>query len=69
MMTVLLESVLHFPAPAHSSNWSTRSLKGVTDPRKRGPDGTTIEGRVQRLCEDVAEDIKKCAGVCDTYLR
>ena len=69
MMTVLLESVLHFPAPAHHSNWMTCSLKGVTDPQKKAPDGTTIEGRVQKLSEDVAEDIKKCAGACDTYLR
>ena len=69
MMTVLLESVFHSHAPAHHSNWSTCSLDGVTDPQKRAPDGTTIQGRVQKLCEDVAEDIKKCAGACDTYLR
>ena len=69
MMEVLLESVSHFPTPAHHSNWSTCRLKGVTDPSKRAPDGTTIEGRVQKLGEDVAEDIKKCAGACDTYLR
>ena len=69
MMTVLLESVLHFPASAHHSNWMTCSLKGVTDLKKAAPDGTTIEGRVQTLCEDVAADIKKCAGACDTYLK
>ena len=69
MMTVLLESVFHFPAPAHHSNPSTCSLNGVTDPQKKAPDGTTIEGRVQKLCEEVAEEIKKCAGACETYLR
>ena len=69
MMEVLLESVLHFLAPADHSNWSNCRLKDVTDPSKRAPDGTTIEGQVQKLCKDVAEDIKKCAGACDTYLR
>ena len=69
MMTVLLESVLQVHAPSHHSNWRRCSLKGVTDLKKTAPDGTTIEGRVQRLCEDVAADIKKCAGSCDTYLR
>ena len=69
MMTVLLESVLRFHAPARHSNWSPCSLNGVTDPQKKAPDGTTIEGRVQKLSEDVAEDIKKCAGACETYLR
>ena len=44
-------------------------LKGVKDPTMAAPDGQTIKGRMQGLCEDVAEDIKKCANACDTYLK
>jgi hypothetical protein len=33
------------------------------------PDGQTIEGRLQKLCANVAEDIKRCANTCDTYLK
>lgn len=44
-------------------------LKDVTDVTKTAPDGQTIEGRMQKLCTDVAEDIKKCANTCDTYLK
>jgi len=44
-------------------------LKDVTDVTKIAPDGQTIGGRMQQLCEDVAEDIKKCANACDTYLK
>jgi len=44
-------------------------LKDVTDVTKVAPDGQTIEGRMQELCKNVAEDIKKCANTCDTYLK
>ena len=44
-------------------------LKDVTDVTKIAPDGQTIKGRMQELCKDVAEDIKKCANACDTYLK
>jgi len=44
-------------------------LKDVTDVTKVAPDGQTIEGRMQQLCAAVAEDIKKCANTCDTYLK
>ena len=33
------------------------------------PDGQTIEGRMEKLCVKVAEDIKRCANTCDTYLK
>ncbi|KAF9644577.1 hypothetical protein BDM02DRAFT_928516 [Thelephora ganbajun] len=44
-------------------------LKDVSDPKQVAPDGQTIEGRMQELCEAVAEDIKGCANACDTYLK
>ena len=47
----------------------TSRLKDVSDPKQIAPDGQTIEGRMQNLCEAVAEDIKKCANACDTYLK
>jgi len=51
------------------SDWPTSRLKDVSDPKQIAPDGQTIEGRLQNLCESVAEDIKKCANACDTYLK
>ena len=47
----------------------TSRLKDVSDPKQIAPDGQTIEGRLQKLCEAIAEDIKKCANACDTYLK
>lgn len=47
----------------------SHSLKDVPDPKKVAPDGQTIEGRMRKLCVDVAEDIKRCANTCDTYLK
>jgi len=44
-------------------------LKDVKDVTKIAPGGQTIKGRMQELCKDVAEDIKKCANACDTYLK
>ena len=53
----------------HPSDWPASRLKDVTDPKQTAPDGQTIEGRMQKLCEAVAEDIKKCANTCDTYFK
>ena len=44
-------------------------LKDVKDLTKIAPNGQTIKGRMQELCADVAEDIKKCANTCDTYMK
>ena len=41
----------------------------MNDSKKLAPDGQTIEGRMQKLCADVAEDIKRCGNTCDTYLK
>ena len=46
-----------------------RRLKDVPDSKKVGPDGRTIEGRMQTLCVNAAEDIKQCANTCDAYLK
>ena len=51
------------------SDHSASRLKDVSDPKNIAPDGQTIEGRMQTLCEAVAGDIKKCANACDTYFR
>ncbi|THH02008.1 hypothetical protein EW026_g787 [Hermanssonia centrifuga] len=42
-------------------------LQNVKDPTHVGPDGVTIEARMQSLASLAAEDIKDCANVCDTY--
>jgi hypothetical protein len=41
----------------------------VPDSTQVASDGETIEGRMQKLCEAAAEDMKDCANVCDTYLK
>ena len=41
----------------------------MSDPAKVASDGQTIEGRMQKLCVKVAEDIERCANTCDTYLK
>lgn len=42
-------------------------LKDVKDVEQLGPDNQTIKGRMQALCTQTADDIKKCANTCDTY--
>ena len=69
MMAVLVRCVLLLCFAAYLFNRPNCSLKDMTDPKQVFPDGQTIEGRMQKLCEDVAEDIKKCANACDTYLK
>ena len=69
MMAVLVQFVLRFCLTTDLSNWLTSSLNDVSDPKQVAPDGQTIEGRVQILCEAVAGDIKECANVCDAYLK
>jgi hypothetical protein len=44
-------------------------LKDVKDAKQVAPDGSTVEARIQKLCEDVADEIKECANTCDTYLK
>lgn len=60
---------VHFHLIARLSDCLTSRLKDVTDAKQIAPGGQTIEGRMQKLCEAVAKDIKKCANACDTYLR
>lgn len=47
------------------NQWSR--LKDIRDPEHIGIDGDTVRGRLQRLAEDTAKDIKDCANVCDAY--
>ena len=69
MMAVLVQCVLHSSPTAYLFDQPTSRLEGVSGPKHIAPDGQTIEGRMKKLCEDVAEDIKKCANACDTYLK
>jgi hypothetical protein len=48
---------------------NTHRLKDVSDPKKVAPNSKTIEGRMQKLCADVAEDIKRCGNTIDAYLK
>ena len=41
----------------------------MKDVKQVAPDGSTVEARMQKLCEDVADEIKECANTCDTYLK
>ena len=42
-------------------------LKDVQDPREEDGDGLTVEGRMQGLLKQTAEDIKLCANLCDVW--
>ena len=68
MMVVLIQCVL--PSTVHHSpDRNVYRLEGVSDPKKKAPNGETIEGRMQGLCDDVAEDIKLCGNTCNAYLK
>ena len=51
---------------SHCSNGHSR-LRDLKDPKDVGPDGRTIEARLQGLSKKTADDIKNCANACDTY--
>ena len=68
MMAVLVQYVL-LSLERRLRDLRMYRLKDVSDPKKVAPDGQTIEGRIQKLCDGVAEDIKRCANTCDTYLK
>ncbi|KAJ7668060.1 hypothetical protein B0H17DRAFT_1336028 [Mycena rosella] len=42
-------------------------LQDITDPTLRGPNGLTIEGRMQVIVAGTAKDIEACGNTCDTY--
>ncbi|KAF9242644.1 hypothetical protein BU15DRAFT_60359 [Melanogaster broomeanus] len=44
-------------------------LRYVRDPKQLFPDGTTIEGRMQQLMKDIADDITNCGNICDAYTK
>ena len=69
MMTVLVQCDSTLSTRTCFPDWPTSRLKDISDPKQIAPDGQTIEGRLQKLCESVADDIKKCANACDTYLK
>ena len=69
MMAALVPCVRLSHRTACVSDRSVSRLKDVTDPKQTTSDGQTIESRIQTLCEAAAEDIRKCANVCDAYLK
>ncbi|KAH7885442.1 hypothetical protein F5I97DRAFT_1830577 [Phlebopus sp. FC_14] len=44
-------------------------LRYVRDSKQILPDGTTLEGRMQQLMKDIADDITNCGNVCDAYTK
>ncbi|KAF9220899.1 hypothetical protein BS17DRAFT_820097 [Gyrodon lividus] len=44
-------------------------LRYVRDPKQLFPDGTTLEGRMQQLMKDIADDITNCGNICDAYTK
>ena len=69
MLTVLMQCVLHLRSTVCFPDQPTSRLKDVSDSKQIAPDGQTIEGRMQKLCDAVAEDIMACANACDTYFK
>ena len=69
MMAVLLKYVLYSRPVARLSDGLIPSLNDVTDSKNVAPDGQTIGGRMEKLCEGVAGDIRKCGNACEAYLK
>ncbi|KAJ3559705.1 hypothetical protein NP233_g11198 [Leucocoprinus birnbaumii] len=44
-------------------------LRHMKDPDSEGPDGKTIQDRMQELIKTIAENIQKCGSACDAYLK
>ncbi|KZV91124.1 hypothetical protein EXIGLDRAFT_676374 [Exidia glandulosa HHB12029] len=45
-----------------------RNLKDVKDPSRVDEDGTSLQGRMQRVLEQAASDIRDCSAMCEKYL-
>ncbi|KZV94080.1 hypothetical protein EXIGLDRAFT_673437 [Exidia glandulosa HHB12029] len=43
-------------------------LRNIKDTKKVGPDGETIEGRMQRILEAAEKDIRDCSATCEKYI-
>ncbi|KAJ7508959.1 hypothetical protein B0H11DRAFT_1360059 [Mycena galericulata] len=44
-------------------------LKDMKDAQKLDPDGTTLEGRMQRIVKVVEQDIRDCSATCEAYIK
>ncbi|KAF9455328.1 hypothetical protein BDZ94DRAFT_1316358 [Collybia nuda] len=44
-------------------------LRQIPDSEVKGPDSVTIAARLEGLMQTIANDIKLCGSVCDTYLK
>lgn len=44
-------------------------LRHMRDPEDCGPDGITIEDRMQPLIERIARSIQECGSACDAYMK
>ena len=42
-------------------------LNHIKDPSVEDIDGSTVEGRMQGLIKQIADDIKRCANTCDVW--
>ncbi|KAJ6508453.1 hypothetical protein C8R45DRAFT_815585 [Mycena sanguinolenta] len=43
-------------------------LGSIKDAQKLDPDGTTVEGRMQRIIKNAEQDIRDCSATCEKYL-
>ncbi|KAJ7315149.1 hypothetical protein DFH08DRAFT_422699 [Mycena albidolilacea] len=44
-------------------------LRSIKDAQKLGPDGTTVEGRMQRIIKNAEQDIRDCSATCEKYIK
>ena len=44
-------------------------LRNLKDPTHAAPDGTTVQGRMQSLMQQIAADITECGNACDAYAK
>ncbi|KAK6988183.1 hypothetical protein R3P38DRAFT_2804896 [Favolaschia claudopus] len=43
-------------------------LKGIKDPKRLDPNGTTLEGRMQSIVVRAEQDIRDCSASCEKYM-
>ncbi|KAH7099932.1 hypothetical protein BKA62DRAFT_673164 [Auriculariales sp. MPI-PUGE-AT-0066] len=43
-------------------------MRNIKDPKKAAPDGSTIEGRMQRIVQAAEQCIRDCSATCEKYI-
>lgn len=69
LMTAFFEFVSHSCLCIPILNVCFCRLRHIHHSEEKGPDGVTVSQRLEGLIHTIANDIKMCGSVCDTYLK